>query len=77
MYLWPKRRYDTHLKLQNTELETKLEYQKIYTFTITEQIEILRKFEKNMDIREKLLNEDTSPSDPSLIHCIPQSIVMD
>ena len=70
----------THIyncKILNNGLETKLDYQKIYTGTITEQIEIFRQFEKNMDIRETLLNEHTSPCDPSVIHCIPQSIVMD
>jgi hypothetical protein len=64
-------------KILNNGSETKLEYQKIYTGTISEQIEIFRKFESNMDTREKLLNEDTSPRDPPVIHCIPQSIVMD
>ena len=70
----------THIyncKILNNGSETKLEYQKIYTGTINEQIKIFRKFERNMDVREKLLNEDTSPRDSSVIHCIPQSIVMD
>jgi hypothetical protein len=70
----------THIyecKTLNNGSETKLEYQQIYTGTITEQIEIFRKFERNMDIRENLLNEDTFPCDPSVIQGIPQSIVMD
>jgi hypothetical protein len=64
-------------KILNNESETKLEYQKIYTGTISEQIEMFRKFGSNMDNREKLLTEETSPRDPSVIHCIPQSIVID
>ena len=61
-------------KILNNGSETKLDYQKIYTGTISEQIEIFIKFESNMDKREKLLTEDTSPRDPSVIHCIFQSI---
>ena len=47
------------------------------TGTISEQIEIMRQFERNMEEREKLLKEESSPRDPSVIHCIRQSIVMD
>ena len=64
-------------KILNNGLEPKLEYQKIYRGTISEQIEVFRKFESNMEKREKILNEDTPPRDPSVIHCIPQNIVMD
>jgi hypothetical protein len=51
--------------------EYKWEFEKIHTWTRFEQIEILREFEQNMERSEKLLNEDTSPSDPYVIHCIP------
>ena len=51
-----------------------LEYEKLYKGTISEQIKVFRKFEINLAKREQLLNE--IPHDHSLIHCIPESIVM-
>ena len=64
-------------EILNNGRRTKIEYEKLYNGTISEQIEILRQFERNMEEREKLLKEETSPRDPSVIHCICQSIVMD
>ena len=51
-----------------------LEYENLYKGTISEQIKVFRKFEINLAKREQLLNE--IPRDHSLIHCIPESIVM-
>ena len=67
----------TECEILNNGRRTKIEYKKLYNGTISEQIEILRQFERNMEEREKLLKEETSPNDPSAIHCIRQIIVMD
>ena len=61
----------------NNGKETSIEYEKFYTGTISEQIEILRQFERNMEEKEKPLKEESSARDPSVIHCIRQCIVMD
>ena len=66
-----------YCEILNKGRSTKIEYEKLYNGTISEQIEIFRQFERNMEEREQLLKEETSPRDPSVIHCIRQDIVMD
>jgi hypothetical protein len=66
-----------YCEILNNGRKTNIEYEKLYTGNISEQIEIWRHFERNMEEREKLLKEESSPRDPSVIHCIRQSIVMD
>ena len=61
-------------KLNNGE-KPKLEYMKLYSGRISEQIEVFRKFEKNLEKRKELTAE--TPRDQDLIHCSRQSIVMD
>ena len=61
-------------EILNCGNEPSLEYEKLYKGTISEQIKVFRKFEINLTKREELLNE--IPRDHSLIHCIPESIVM-
>ena len=53
----------------------KLEYLKLYNGHISEQIEVFRKFEKNLEKRKELTTE--TPRDQDLIHCSRQSTVMD
>ena len=61
-------------EILNCGNQPSIEYKKLYTGTISEQIKVFRKFEMNLAKREELLNE--IPRDQSLIHCIRQSIVM-
>ena len=65
----------------NNGKTTEIEYEKIYNGTLSEQIVILRIFEKNIERREQLMNEkqseDKLPRDPFVIHCSKLSTVMD
>ena len=65
----------------NNGKTTEIEYEKIYNGTLSEQIVILRIFEKNIERREQLMNEkqseDKLPCDPFVIHCSQFSTVMD
>ena len=61
-----------YCEILNNGRKTNIEYEKLYTGNISEQIEIWRQFERNMEEREKLLKEESSPRDPSVIHCIRQ-----
>ena len=58
---------------------SKLEFEKLYIGTLSEQIKIYKYFEKNYERRELLKHEveckDMTPCDPSVIHCT--RIVMD
>ena len=58
---------------------SKLEFEKLYIGTLSEQIKIYKHFEKNYERRESLKHEveckDMTPRDPSVIHCT--RIVMD
>ena len=58
---------------------SKLEFEKLYIGTLSEQIKIYKYFGKNYERRDILKNEveskDTTPCDPSVIHCY--RIVMD
>ena len=47
----------------NGETKPKTKYEKIYNGEIEEQIEVFRKFEENLEKREKLKNP---PRDPSI-----------
>ena len=59
----------------NEGKQPNMEYEKIYTGNISEQIEVYRKFETNLKRRTEL-NNKTFPRDPCVIHCPRQSIVM-
>jgi hypothetical protein len=59
----------------NEGKQPNMEYEKIYTGNISEQIEVYRKFETNLERRTEL-NNKTFPRDPCKIHCPRQSIVM-
>ena len=64
-------------EINNDGKQPSLEYEKIYTGKLTEQIDVFRKFENNCERRERLKIEDKLPCDPLVIHCSQQSIVMD
>ena len=56
------------------EQEIRIPYEKIYKGNLFEQIEVFRRFEKNMKIRnEEILKKDQSPCDP---YCDPLSSKM-
>ena len=59
----------------NEGKQPNMEYEKIYTGNISEQIEVYRKFETNLE-RSTELNKKTFPCDPCKIHCSRQSIVI-
>ena len=63
-------------ELINEKQHLSLEYMKIYTGNISEQINVFRKFEINMKRRDKMKNENTFPCDPQEIHCSRQSVVL-
>jgi hypothetical protein len=49
-----------------------LKYEKIFEGNICEQIEVFRKFERNIENRKKfneLKKENIIPCDPHVIHC--------
>jgi hypothetical protein len=53
--------------------DSKLEFEKLYIGTLSEQVKIYTDFEKNYERREMLKHEakckDMTPRDPSEIHC--------
>ena len=61
-------------------LVVNIEYERIFTGNISEQIEVFRIFEQNMERRETMKEnkiKQQPPCDPNVIHCPQQSIVMD
>ena len=64
-------------EILNTE-KPEVKFEQVFTGNITEQITILKRFEKLLEERKRILeNDDTTPCDPNVIHCSRQSIVMD
>ena len=63
-------------EILNNGRKPKLEYEKLYKGTIIQQIEVFRKFETNLKIREEIKTSNFLPCDLNEIHCIPPSIVM-
>ena len=59
----------------NEGKQPNLEYEKIYTGNFSQQIEVFRKFETNLERRTELIKKEL-PRDPCLIHCPRKSIVM-
>ena len=59
----------------NEGKQPNMKYEKIYTGNISQQIEVFRKFETNLERRTELTNKNF-PRDPCVIHCPRQSIVM-
>ena len=51
-------------KILNEEVIPSEKYENIYNGTISQQTEILKKFEQNMDKREQILKENDPPCDP-------------
>ena len=67
-------------ELLNEGRQPNIEYERIFTGNISEQIEVFRIFEQNMERRETMIEnkiEQQPPCDPNVIHCPQQSIVMD
>ena len=67
-------------ELLNEGRQPNIEYERIFTGNISEQIEVFRIFEQNMERRETMKEnkiEQQPPCDPNVIHCPQQSIVMD
>ena len=67
-------------ELLNEGRKPNIEYERIFTGNISEQIEVFRIFEQNMERRETMKEnkiEQQPPCDPNVIHCPQQSIVMD
>ena len=67
-------------EVMNNGEEPEVEYEKIFEGNISEQIEVFRKYERNFEKR-RILKENQKknqlPSDPIVIRCTPQSLVMD
>ena len=63
-------------EILNNGRKPKLEYEKLYNGTIIQQIEVFRKFETNLKIREEIKTNNFLPRDLIEIHCITPSIVM-
>ena len=67
-------------EIPNNGENPEIEYEKIFEGNIGEQIKVFRQFERNFEKR-KILKENQKkkqlPSDPAVIHCTPQSLVMD
>ena len=64
----------------NNGEEPELEYEKIFEGNICEQIKVFRKFERNFEKSRTLKDNQKKnqlPSDPFVIRCTPQSLVMD
>ena len=55
-------------EMNNEEKEPELEYEKIHTGNISEQIKVFRKFEINFEKRRIIRTKETFPCDPCEIH---------
>ena len=67
-------------EILNDGEQSNLEYEKIFEGNISEQIQVFRKFERNLKRREHLTENKkdiTPPCDPLVIRCTQQSLVMD
>ena len=56
------------------ETKPKIKYEKIYNGEIEEQIEVFRKFEENLEKREKLKNPPRDPSICDLLVSVENSL---
>ena len=63
-------------KVNNEGKQPETEYEKIYTGNISEQINVFRKFETNLERRRTIIAKENFPHDPCEIHCSRKSIVM-
>ena len=63
-------------EMYNEGKKTELEYEKIHTGNISEQIKVFRTFETNFEKRRIIRTKETFPCDPSEIHCSCNSTVM-
>jgi hypothetical protein len=53
-----------YCEIYKKQSRPRIEYMRIYNGSISEQIEVFRKFETNLEIREFLKNENFLPCDP-------------
>ena len=69
-------RTENKIHIYNCEIlsreKPKLSFENIFTGNIREQIEVMRRFEDNLQMRDEIIveKESKSPCDPSVIRCL-------
>jgi hypothetical protein len=63
-------------KLNTNIMDNSLKYEKIYNGNISDQIQVFRKMEINLEKREDMRKPET-PYDPDEMRCIPSFVVLD